>query len=129
MFKINGNDIDIYVVIRGSYGNDIILRNYTKDEVKQIAIENNLGTEQTKESYDICFLGSEKFKDFMNKNYPEKPGKIIDVKTNKVVGEHTGISKYTIGKRRGLNIGGINGFEANRWFVVEKDIKTNKLAS
>ena len=34
MLKINGQDIDIYVVIRGSYGNDIILKNYTKDEVK-----------------------------------------------------------------------------------------------
>ena len=34
MYKINGNDIDVYAVIRGPYGNDIILRNYTKDEVK-----------------------------------------------------------------------------------------------
>lgn len=34
MYKINGNDIDVYVVIRGYYGNDIILKNITKDEVK-----------------------------------------------------------------------------------------------
>lgn len=99
----------------------------TKKEVRKIAEENNLITKATKESYDVCFLGSEKFKDFMQKNYPEKAGDIVDVKTNEVVGTHTGISKYTIGQRRGLNIGGKNGYEADRWFVVNKDMKTNTL--
>lgn len=99
----------------------------TKEEVKQIAKENNLVNENTKESYDVCFLGSQKFKDFMQENYPEKPGKIIDKQTNKIVGEHTGISKYTIGQRKGLNIGGKNGFDCARWFVVEKDLKNNIL--
>ncbi len=103
------------------------LGNLTKQEVRRIAEENNLITKQTKESYDVCFLGSQKFKDFMNENYPEKAGKIIDIKTSKKVGEHTGISKYTIGQRRGLNIGGVNGCEENRWFVVAKDIKSNTL--
>ena len=103
------------------------LGNLTKEEVKQIAKNNNLVTQQTKESYDVCFLGSQKFKDFMGENYPEKPGKIVDIKTNKVVGEHTGISKYTIGQRRGLNIGGVNGYEENRWFVVKKDVGLNTL--
>ena len=101
------------------------LGEYTKEEVRKIALENNLVTAQTKESYDICFLGSEKFKDFMQNNYPEKEGSIIDIQSKKVVGRHTGISKYTIGQRRGLNIGGINGFEDNRWFVVKKDLKAN----
>ena len=99
----------------------------TKAEVRRIALENNLITKDTKESYDICFLGSQKFKDFMNENYPEKHGKIVDVETKKVVGSHTGISKYTIGQRRGLNIGGVKGVEGNRWFVVEKDVKNNTL--
>jgi len=103
------------------------LGEYTKDEVRKIAIENNLITAQTKESYDICFLGSQKFKDFMKNNYPEKAGSIIDIQSGKVVGKHTGISKYTIGQRRGLDIGGINGFEDNRWFVVKKDIISNSL--
>ena len=99
----------------------------TKLEVRKIAEENNLITKNTKESYDVCFLGSQKFKEFMDKNYPEKSGNIVDEKTNEVVGTHTGISKYTIGQRRGLNIGGKNGYEANRWFVVRKDVKTNTL--
>lgn len=103
------------------------LGDLTKAEVKQIAIENNLITPNTKESYDICFLGSQKFKDFMAKNYPEKSGNIVDIKTNKILGTHTGISKHTIGQRRGLNIGGKNGYEDNRWFVVKKDVKTNTI--
>ena len=103
------------------------LGNLTKHEVRKIAEDNNLITQSTKDSYDVCFLGSQKFKDFMQNNYPEKPGNIIDKKTNKVVGTHSGISKYTIGQRRGLNIGGKDGFEANRWFVVEKDVKNNTL--
>lgn len=103
------------------------LGKYSKEDVRKIAIENNLITAQTKESYDICFLGSAKFKDYMKNNYPEKSGKIIDIHTNSVVGTHTGISKYTVGQRRGLNIGGQNGYEDNRWFVVKKDIKNNSL--
>ena len=103
------------------------LGNLTKAEVRKIAEENNLVTQSTKDSYDICFLGSKKFKDYMNENHPEKPGNIVDKKTNKVVGTHQGISKYTIGQRRGLNIGGINGFEAGRWFVVGKDVTSNTL--
>lgn len=99
----------------------------TKKEVRQIAEDNNLITKDTKESYDVCFLGSQKFKDFMNENYPEKAGDIVDIKTNKVVGTHTGISKYTIGQRRGLNIGGVKGSDQNRWFVVRKDVKKNIL--
>lgn len=99
----------------------------TKAQVKQIATENNLITPGTKESYDICFLGSQKFKDFMLTNHPEKSGNIVDVKSGKVLAQHTGISKYTVGQRKGLNIGGKNGFEDNRWFVVKKDIETNTL--
>ncbi len=103
------------------------LGDLTKSEVRRIAEENNLVTKHTKESYDVCFLGSQKFKDYMNENHPEKAGNIVDVKTNKIVGAHTGISKYTIGQRRGLNIGGKNGYDLNRWFVVDKDIKSNTL--
>lgn len=101
------------------------LGSLTKQQVREIAKDYDLITKDTKESYDVCFLGSQKFKDFMNENYPEREGNIVDVKTKQVVGTHTGISKYTIGQRRGLNIGGKNGFELNRWFVVNKDLNTN----
>ena len=103
------------------------LGNLTKEEVREIAKENCLISAETKDSYDVCFLGSEKFKDFMNKNYPEKSGDMIDTKTKKVVGTHTGISKYTIGQRRGLGIGGGHGKTGEGWFVSSKDMKNNIL--
>ena len=44
-----------------------------------------------------------------------------------MVGEHDGIMYYTIGQRRGLNLGGKNGYKDDRWFVVRKDVSTNTL--
>lgn len=99
----------------------------TKAEVKQIAQQNKLVNENTKESYDVCFLGSQKFKDYMQHHHPEKPGNIVDIQTNKIIGKHTGISKYTIGQRKGLSIGGVKGCDDARWFVAKKDISTNTL--
>ena len=42
------------------------------------------------------------------------------------MGEHVGLMHYTIGQRRGVNIGGKSG-ESGRWFVVKKDLKNNVL--
>lgn len=98
-----------------------------KEQVRTIALQNNLISADTKDSYDICFLGSQKFKDFMDTYYPEKPGNIIDKTTNKVVGKHTGISKYTIGQRKGLGIGGGHGKTGESWFVTEKDVLNNTI--
>lgn len=101
------------------------LGNLTKDEVREIAKQNNLVSAETKDSYDICFLGSQKFKDFMANICPEKPGNLVDIATNKVVGKHIGISKYTIGQRKGLGIGGGYGKTGESWFVVDKNVKDN----
>lgn len=103
------------------------LGDLTKPEVRKLAEDNHLISSTTKDSYDVCFLGSEKFKDFMNNNYPEKPGNIVDIKTKKVVGKHNGISTYTLGQRKGLGIGGGYGTTGESWFVVEKDIINNIL--
>lgn len=99
----------------------------TKAAVRKIAEENGLVSAETKDSYDVCFLGSQKFKDFMNENYPEKQGNIIDEVSGKIVGKHTGISKYTIGQRKGLGIGGGHGTSGDCWFVTKKDVKNNIL--
>lgn len=103
------------------------LGNLTKPEVRKIAEENGLVSANTKDSYDVCFLGSEKFKNFMDKNYPEKAGNIVDAESGKVVGQHGGISKYTLGQRKGLGIGGGHGESGECWFVVKKDMKSNTL--
>ena len=59
------------------------LGDLTKTEVRKLAEENNLISAETKDSYDVCFLGSQKFKDFMNQYYPEKAGDIVDKRTGK----------------------------------------------
>lgn len=98
----------------------------TKPQVRQIAEQNNLISAHKKDSFDVCFVGSQKFKDFMKQNYPEKSGNIVDIDTNKIVGKHNGISKYTFGQRKGLGVGGKKD-SIGRWFVVKKDLKSNTL--
>ena len=53
------------------------------------------------------------------------PGKIVDM-SGKEVGEHIGLMYYTIGQRRGLGLGGVQG-EDGRWFVLKKDLEHNIL--
>ena len=103
------------------------LGDLTKAEVRKIAEDNGLVTSHKKDSYDVCFIGSKKFKDYMDLNYPENPGDIVDECSGKVIGKHNGISKYTIGQRKGLGIGGGFGKTGDCWFVTKKNIKTNTL--
>src|SRR5574344_1018108 len=83
--------------------------NMLKTDLRKFAEQNGLVTAHKKDSFDICFVGSQRFRDFMSQNYPEKNGDILDIKTGKKVGEHTGIMKFTMGQRRGHNIGGQKG--------------------
>ena len=103
------------------------LGDLSKDEVRGIAAKIGFDTEKTKESYDVCFLGSQKFKDYISQIIPEEQGNIVDVSTGKVVGKHNGLSKYTLGQRKGLGLGGGLGKTLEPWFVSKKDIKTNTL--
>ncbi len=99
----------------------------TKEQVKKIAQENNLIMANRKESFDVCFLGNQKLGDYIYKIDKQKSGDIVDDVTGKVVGKHQGLSKFTIGQRKGLGIGGGHGQTGDCWFVVRKDVKNNKL--
>lgn len=98
-----------------------------KDEVRKIAKEQNLPVANKKDSTGICFIGERDFQKFLHNYLPMKKGKIIDKKTNDVVGEHNGVFYYTIGQRKGLGIGGIANHEPGSWFVVDKDVNKNIL--
>ena len=50
-------------------------------------------------------------------------GDVIDVDTGNVIGKHQGLAKYTIGQRKGLNIGGTK----DRMYVVGKNVNNNTL--
>ena len=97
-----------------------------KKEVRAIAEKNGLATATKKDSTGICFIGERNFREFLLKYIPAKKGKIMTY-DGKVLGEHLGLMYYTIGQRRGLGIGGQQGDDGSRWFVIEKDLKNNIL--
>ena len=103
------------------------LADIDKTEVRRIANELNLNVANKKDSTGICFIGERNFKEFLQNYIPAQPGNIVDIATNKIVGKHQGVYYYTIGQRRGLNIGGIKGSDGRSWFVVRKDVKNNIL--
>ena len=94
-----------------------------KSEVRKIAYEYDLITADKKDSTGICFIGERNFKHFLENYLPNNPGDIVDIETGKVLGRHVGLMYYTIGQRRGLNIGGTK----DRLFVVKKDLNKNVL--
>ncbi len=102
------------------------LENIDKPEVRKIAAELGLSTAEKKDSTGICFIGERNFKNFLKQYIPAQPGDIVDLEGKKV-GRHDGLMYYTLGQRRGLNIGGMKGGNGERWFVVKKDLKNNRL--
>ena len=102
------------------------LADIEKPEVRKIAKELGLSTAEKKDSTGICFIGERNFKNFLKGFLPAQPGDIVDLEGN-VVGKHDGLMYYTLGQRRGLNIGGRAGGNGERWFVVKKDLDKNQL--
>lgn len=92
---------------------------YDKKQIRKMAEDFNLPNKTRKDSQGICFLGQVKFNEFVKHHLGEILGDIIDVDTNKKVGQHNGYYFYTIGQRSGLKLSG------GPWFVVGKDVKTN----
>ena len=94
-----------------------------KQEVRKIAKEYGLITAAKKDSTGICFIGERNFNKFLTNYLPNLPGKIVNVENNEVIGDHIGLMYYTIGQRKGLNLGG----SESRIFVVGKDVGKNIL--
>ena len=94
-----------------------------KSDVRKIALDNGLITAKKKDSTGICFIGERNFTKFLENYLPNTPGDIVNIDTNEVVGKHIGLMYYTIGQRKGLDIGGTK----ERMFVVGKDLNKNIL--
>lgn len=95
----------------------------TKDKVREIAKKYNLKTATKKDSTGICFIGERNFKQFLENYLPNIPGDIVNIETNEVMGKHIGLMYYTIGQRKGLDVGGTK----DKLFVVGKDLNKNIL--
>lgn len=99
------------------------LGNIDKKEVREIAKKEGLITADKKDSTGICFIGERNFKKFLENYLPAVPGNVVDIDTNKIVGKHNGLMYYTIGQRKGLDIGG----NKDKMFVVGKNLNKNIL--
>jgi tRNA-specific 2-thiouridylase len=112
-----------------------------KTEVRRIAAEIGLPNAKKKDSTGICFIGERPFREFLNRYIAREPGPIRDATPTpgsrgygRVIGQHVGLSFYTLGQRQGLGIGGIKAKGAQKgggdhapWFVARKDLTENTL--
>ena len=121
-----------------------------KPEVREIARQQNLPTAERKDSQGICFVGKVDLPTFLQQQLQPKTGNTIEVDAGfmekkkqvefseenfrklcfpfpfkpwngKVIGEHQGAHFYTIGQRKGLNIGG----HKDPLFVIATDVQRN----
>ncbi|MDB5929973.1 MAG: tRNA (5-methylaminomethyl-2-thiouridylate)-methyltransferase [Polaromonas sp.] len=113
-----------------------------KTEVRRIADEIGLPNAKKKDSTGICFIGERPFRDFLNRYIANTPGPIKNDQ-GRILGEHVGLSFYTLGQRQGLGIGGVKAKgaelkaaqargqrgvgEHEPWFVARKDMDSNTL--
>jgi len=95
-----------------------------KSDVRKYAEQAGLVTARKKDSTGICFIGEQDFKTFLKRFLPAQPGEIVNQK-GEVLGMHQGALYYTVGQR--APVGGVKGGSAEPWFVVEKDVQTNRL--
>ena len=97
-----------------------------KTEVRRIAREAGLHNFAKRDSTGICFIGERPFREFLNRYLPRKPGP-MRTPEGKTVGEHIGLSFYTIGQRKGVGIGGLKDSAGGPWYVCGKDLAKNEL--
>jgi tRNA-specific 2-thiouridylase len=104
-----------------------------KTEVRRLADEAGLPNARKKDSTGICFIGERPFREFLNRYIAKAPGP-IKTDAGRKIGQHQGLSFYTLGQRQGLGIGGIKEKGAQRgggdhapWFVARKDMDSNTL--
>ncbi len=97
-----------------------------KPEVRAIARREKFVVHAKKDSTGICFIGERKFRDFLQRFIPAQPGDIVTTEGRRL-GEHAGLMYYTIGQRQGLGIGGTVPGNDEPWYVVEKELDSNRL--
>lgn len=102
-----------------------------KTEVRKIAEQLKLPNASKKDSTGICFIGERPFREFLNRYLSYQPGP-MKTDDGTIVGEHVGLSFYTLGQRKGIGIGGMKSHKnadgtSDAWYVARKDVATNTL--
>jgi tRNA-specific 2-thiouridylase len=96
---------------------------YTKDRIREIAGEISLRVAHKPDSQEICFIPDNNYAGFIEENAGEKApeGNFVDL-NGQVIGRHKGITHYTVGQRKGLNLS-----MGHPVFVVEIRPETNEV--
>lgn len=102
------------------------LADLAKSEIRTIAKQAGFVNADKKDSTGICFVGERDYMTFLKKYLHQTPGDIV-TEAGDVIGTHLGLSFYTLGQRKNLNIGGVKDHPEAPWFVLEKDIPNNRL--
>ncbi len=102
-----------------------------KTEIRRIAEELKLPNAAKKDSTGICFIGERPFREFLNRYLSFRPGPMKTAEGD-VVGEHVGLSFYTLGQRKGIGLGGSKNHRGDDgqhepWYVARKDVASNTL--
>ncbi|OQY30866.1 MAG: tRNA 2-thiouridine(34) synthase MnmA [Anaerolineaceae bacterium 4572_5.2] len=99
------------------------LGNYTKEQVRQLAIDYKLPVFNKPDSQDLCFVGDDGYRGFLQRHAPETiiPGDIMNT-SGKLLGQHQGLPAYTIGQRKGLGV-----YHSEPLFVIRLDRANNRL--
>lgn len=95
-----------------------------KPVLRKIAADAGLPNAKRKDSQGICFIGKIRINEFLEQYIPEKPGKIVNT-AGKILGEHKGLHRYTIGQRRGINVP--SNTDNEYYVVVAKRFEENEL--
>ena len=97
-----------------------------KQRVREIARELGLGVADKSDSQDICFVPDGDYAGVVRKVRPEaaSPGEIVDLE-GRVIGAHRGLIHFTVGQRRGLDIGG----RAEPLYVVRLEPETRRVVA
>jgi tRNA-specific 2-thiouridylase len=94
-----------------------------KPEVRELALAAGLGVAGRRDSQDLCFLAGTRQDAFLERHggIGARPGAVVD-EAGKVLGEHLGAHRYTVGQRRGLGIGGVDPL-----YVLDTDSRANRV--
>lgn len=95
----------------------------TKAEVRSMASKLDLPTADRPESQDLCFLGEQDYRTFLEEQGAGglTPGPILDTEGNPL-GAHQGLARFTIGQRKGIGVS-----SSNPLYVIEKHPDENTL--
>ncbi|WP_394730208.1 tRNA 2-thiouridine(34) synthase MnmA [Altererythrobacter sp. GH1-8] len=96
-----------------------------KSQVRELAEQAGLRNAAKPDSQDICFVPDGNYAGIVKKLRPEgaAPGAIVHAQTGKTLGEHQGIIHFTVGQRKGLQIGG----QPEPLYVVGVDAETREV--